>query len=122
MSNAITITESNFEEQVLRSDVPVIVDYWAPWCGPCRMLGPVIDQIAGERDGSIKVGKVNVDEEPVLADRAGVRSIPYVVLYRDGEPVAEAIGAQPKAALEQTLGLGEPVAATASATATADSE
>jgi thioredoxin 1 len=113
MSNAITITESNFEEQVLGSDVPVIVDYWAPWCGPCRMLGPVIDQIAGERAGSIKVAKVNVDEEPVLADRAGVRSIPYVVLYRDGEPVAEAIGAQPKVALEQTLGLGEPVAATA---------
>jgi thioredoxin 1 len=111
MTDVITLTEANFDEQVVRSDVPVIVDYWAPWCGPCRMLGPVVEQIAQERAGAVKVGKVNVDEEPSLADRAGVRSIPYVVLYRGGEPVAQAVGAQPKARLEQSLGLDSSVAA-----------
>jgi thioredoxin 1 len=110
MTNVITLTEANFDAEVLASEVPVIVDYWASWCGPCRLLSPVIEQIAGERAGSIKVGKVNVDEEPALAERAGVRGIPYVVLYRDGEPAAQAIGAQPKPALELALGLEAPVA------------
>ena len=105
MSNAITLTEENFEEQVLRSATPVLVDYWAPWCGPCRLLGPVIDQIAAERDGSLKVGKVNVDDQPGLAQQAGVQGIPFVALYRDGHPAAHAVGAQPKPALEQALGL-----------------
>jgi thioredoxin 1 len=113
MSNVITLTQANFDHEVLASDVPVVVDYWAPWCGPCRMLGPVIEQIAEDRAGSIKVGKVNVDDEPALAERAGVRGIPYVVLYRDGEPAAQAIGAQPQAALEQALGLEAAPAAAA---------
>ena len=99
----VELTKENFEE-VVTSNPTVIVDYWAPWCGPCRMLGPVIEQLADERPGTVKVGKVNVDEQPSLADRAGVRGIPYVVLYRDGEPAAQAIGAQPKAKLEQALG------------------
>lgn len=107
MTNVITLTQSNFDEQVLASETPVIVDYWAPWCGPCRLLGPVIDQLANERAGTIKVGKLNVDEEPALADSAGVRGIPFVVLYRDGQRVSEAMGAQPKQMLERTLGLGE---------------
>jgi thioredoxin 1 len=111
MTNVITLTEANFETEVVASDVPVIVDYWAPWCGPCRLLGPVIEQIADERSASIKVGKVNVDEQPALAARAGVQGIPFVVVYRNGEPVAEAIGAQPKGALERALGLDAPVAA-----------
>jgi len=110
MSNVITLTKDNFEQEVITSDVPVVVDYWAAWCGPCRMLGPVIEQIASERAGTVKVGKVNVDEEPGLAERAGVRGIPYVVLYRDGEVAAQAVGAQPKAALEHALGLGAPAA------------
>jgi thioredoxin 1 len=113
VTDVITLTQANFDEHVFASDVPVIVDYWAPWCGPCRLLGPVIEQIAEERAGSIMVGKVNVDEEPALADRAGVRGIPFVVLYRDGQPVAESVGALPKHALEQALGLDATVAAAA---------
>jgi thioredoxin len=107
----ITLTATNFDEEVLASEVPVIVDYWAPWCGPCRVLGPVIEQIADERAATLKAAKVNVDEEPGLADRAGVRGIPFVVLYRDGQPAAQAVGAQPKAALERALGLDAPVVA-----------
>src|SRR6201999_1458499 len=105
MSNVITLTHDNFDREVLASDVPVVVDYWAPWCGPCRMLGPVIEQLAAERPGTVKVGKVNVDDEPALAERAGVRGIPYVVLYRDGKVAAQAVGAQTKPALERALGL-----------------
>jgi thioredoxin 1 len=105
MSQAINITAETFDEEVLKSTTPVLVDYWAQWCGPCRALSPVIDQIASEREGALKVAKVNIDEQPELAQAAGVRSIPYVVLYKDGQPAAQAIGAQPKAALEQSLGL-----------------
>ena len=105
MSQPVTLTAANFDAEVLRSETPVLVDYWAEWCGPCRQLAPVIEQIAGEREGVLKVAKVNVDDEPELARRAGVLGIPFVVLYRDGAAAAEAIGAQPKAALERTLGL-----------------
>ena len=111
MTDVITVTEATFDDQVLGSEVPVIVDYWAPWCGPCRLLGPVIEQIAAERGPTIKVAKVNVDEEPALADRAGVRGIPFVVLYRDGRPSAQAVGAQPKDSLERALGLDRLAAA-----------
>jgi thioredoxin 1 len=105
MSHVITLTDANFDQEVTNSEVPVLVDYWAPWCGPCRVLGPVVDQIATERAGALKVAKVNVDEEPRLADLAGVQGIPFVVLYRDGKTVAYAVGAQPKHALERALGL-----------------
>ena len=105
MSSEIVITEANFEEEVLDSTVPVLVDYWAPWCGPCRQLAPVIEQIAAEQAGSLKVGKVNVDDEPHLAHHAGVQGIPFLVLYRNGRPMARAVGMQTKPALEQTLGL-----------------
>ncbi len=105
MSEPITLTQGNFKAEVLDSDVPVLVDYWAAWCGPCRVLGPVVDEIARERAGSLKVGKVDVDAEPELAARAGAMSIPYVVLYNDGEPVARSVGAVPKHRLEAELEL-----------------
>lgn len=105
MSDVITLSQGNFKSEVLDSELPVLVDYWAPWCGPCRILGPIVEQLAGERTGSLKVGKVNIDAEPELAARAGVQGIPYLVLYRDGEPVGQSIGARPKAELERALGL-----------------
>lgn len=111
MSGVITLTSANFDEQVRRSTLPVLVDYWAEWCGPCRVLGPVVDQIATERAGALKAGKVNVDDEPELAARAGVLGIPFVVLYRDGRAVASAVGALPKPILEHPLGLDEPTPA-----------
>jgi thioredoxin len=90
---------------VLDSHGPVLVDYWAACYGPSRVLGPVVEEIAREQAGSLKVGKVDVDAEPELAARAGALSIPYVVLYRDGEPVARAVGAMPRKSLEGALGL-----------------
>ncbi len=105
MSQPVTLTAANFDAEVLQSETPVLVDYWAEWCGPCRQLAPVIDQIAREHQGALKVAKVNVDDEPQLAQRAGVQGIPFVILYRGGTPAAQATGAQPKAALERTLGL-----------------
>ena len=111
MTNAITLTQANFEDEVLRSEVPVLVDYWASWCAPCRLVAPVIEQIAAEREGHLKVGKVDVDDQAELADRAGALSIPLVVLYRGGEPTARAVGAMPKPALERALELDAAPAA-----------
>ena len=101
------VTTSTFETEVLGSDKPVIVDFWAEWCGPCRAVAPVLDAIAKERDGTLKVVKVNIDEEPDLARRYGVLSIPTIILFKDGEPAAAAVGAQPKTMLEKSLGLSD---------------
>ena len=101
----ITLTAENFEQEVLNSDLPVLVDFWATWCGPCRMLGPVIAQIAQEQAGQLKVGKVNVDEQPALAAEYRIASIPTVMLFREGRPAATAIGARPKSQLLAELGL-----------------
>ena len=95
----ITLTESNFESEVLKSDKPVLVDFWASWCGPCKMLAPTIEQIAHEND-SIKVGKVNVDDEPDLAQKYGIVSIPTVILFKNGEAVKTSTGFVPKETLE----------------------
>ena len=95
-------TTSSFEKEVLSSDLPVLVDFWASWCGPCRMLAPVIDGLAAEADG-YRVGKVNVDEEPELAERYGVMSIPTVIAFKNGQPAKKSIGVQSKAALLQLL-------------------
>jgi thioredoxin 1 len=101
------VTESTFEEEVLNSDKPVIVDFWAEWCGPCHAVAPVLDKIVEERGDELKLVKVNIDEEQDLASRYGIASIPTMILFRDGEPAAAAIGAQPKTALEKSLGLSE---------------
>src|SRR5919201_4630325 len=102
MANAVT--EQTFENEVLGADRPVLVDFWAEWCGPCHAIAPVLDQIAAER-GDLKVVKLNIDEEPALAQRYGVMSIPTLILFKDGEPAAAAVGAMPKSMLEQKLGL-----------------
>jgi thioredoxin len=100
-----TVTGATFDEQVLRSDKAVIVDFWAEWCGPCHAVAPVLDKIVEEHDDVVLV-KVNIDEEQELASRYGVMSIPTMILFRDGEPSAAVIGAQPKGAIERALGLG----------------
>ena len=92
---ALHITRSNFESEVLCSNKPVLVDFWAPWCGPCRMVSPIVDEIANERL-DIKVGKVNIDEEPELAASFGVMSIPTLVVFKDGAIANHSIGAKPK--------------------------
>jgi thioredoxin 1 len=101
------VTEATFDEEVLQSEKPVIVDFWAEWCGPCHAVAPVLDRIVEERDGEVKLVKVNIDEEQGLAQRYGIASIPTMVLFKDGEPAAAAIGAQPKGMLERSLGLVE---------------
>ena len=99
------VTEQSFEVEVLQSEKPVIVDFWAEWCGPCHAVAPVLDRIVDERDGDLKLVKVNIDEQPALSQRYGVQSIPTMILFKEGEPAAAAIGAQPKSALERALGL-----------------
>jgi thioredoxin 1 len=99
------VTEASWEQEVLRSDTPVLVDFWAEWCGPCHAVAPVLDRIVEERQGELKLVKVNIDQEQGLAMRYGIQSIPAMVLFKDGEPAAAAIGAQPKGALERSLGL-----------------
>ena len=104
---AMTVTELTFEQEVTKSETPVIVDFWAEWCGPCHAVAPVLDKIIEERNGDVKLVKVNIDEERALAERYGIASIPTMILFRDGEPAAAALGAQPKGSLERSLGLAE---------------
>ena len=99
---AKAFTTANFEEEVLKSDVPVLVDFWASWCAPCRMLGPVIDEISEEANG-FKVGKINVDDEPTLAAKFNVMSIPTVMVFKNGQVVSTSVGVQPKEALLNLL-------------------
>ena len=101
MSTAVT--EQSFEPEVLKSDKPVIVDFWAEWCGPCHAVSPVLERIADEHQ--LKIVKVNIDEQQDLAMRYGVQSIPLMVLFEDGEPQASVVGAMPKGAIERQLGL-----------------
>jgi thioredoxin 1 len=104
-TTATAVTEQTWDQEVLQSEQPVIVDFWAEWCGPCHAVAPVLDRIAEERGDELKLVKVNIDEEQGLAQRYGIASIPTIVLFKGGEPAAAAIGAQPKSSLERSLGL-----------------
>ena len=99
------VTNENFEQVVLKSDKPILVDFWATWCGPCRMLAPTVAAIAEEKAAVLKVGKVDVDQEPELARQFGIMSIPTLILFKDGKPVKQTMGFQPKEAIEAWLGL-----------------
>jgi thioredoxin 1 len=100
---AAQVTDSTFKQEVLESTVPVLVDFWAPWCGPCRMVAPVVDEIAEQYDGQVKVVKVNTDENPSVASQYGIRSIPTLMIFKDGQRVDMVVGAVPKTTLANTL-------------------
>ncbi|MEX1011940.1 MAG: thioredoxin [Balneolaceae bacterium] len=103
MSKPIELTDSNFAEEVENNDSPVLVDFWAEWCGPCRMVGPVVDELAGEYEGKAKIGKVNVDNNPQISVKYGIRSIPALLIFKDGEVVDQIIGAVPKNQIKKQL-------------------
>ena len=109
---ATDVTETTFENEVIEGskETPVLVDFWAEWCGPCHAVSPVLQKIADEREGALKLVKVNIDENQELAGRYGIMSIPTMILFKDGEPSAAAIGARPKGDLERQLGLAEAAA------------
>ena len=103
-------TEATFDQEVLESETPVLVDFWAEWCGPCHAVSPILERIVDERNGELRLVKVNIDEEQELARRYGIQSIPAMVIFKEGEPAAAAVGAMPKGALERALGLVDEAA------------
>ena len=103
MANVIEFNTDNFETEVVQSDVPVLVDFWAPWCGPCKMIGPIIEELAGEFDGKVKIGKVNVDNNQQLAANFGIKGIPTVMLFKGGETITSFVGVRPKEDLTAAL-------------------
>lgn len=103
MANVTEYTDTNFQTEVLESSEPVLVDFWAPWCGPCRMLAPVVEELASENAGAVKVGKLNIDDSPQAAQNYGVSSIPTIMLFKNGEVVERFVGVQPKNRLQEAL-------------------
>ncbi len=102
-TSTITVNDENFDDEVLRSDIPVLVDFWAEWCGPCKVVGPTIEALAADYAGKVKVAKLNVDDNPQAAGRFGVRSIPTLIVFKDGEAQQAAIGVKPKGQLAELI-------------------
>lgn len=103
MAKPVTITDSSFENQALQSDTPVVVDFWAPWCPPCRAVAPILEELAGEYEGRLTVAKVNIDDEPLWAGRLGVMAIPTMIVFKDGKEVNRIQGALPKRMLKEAF-------------------
>ena len=101
MSNAVAVTDASFETEVLQGDLPVVVDFWAEWCGPCKAVAPLVDELAAEYDGKIKVTKLNVDENPSTSAKFGVRSIPTIMFFKGGQLIDQVMGAHPKGELKK---------------------
>ena len=99
MSDLLQVTDANFEEEVLKSELPVLIDFWAPWCGPCRMIGPIVEELAGDYAGKVKVAKMNVDENQNTPTKYSIRGIPTVILFKNGELAEQVVGAVPKTQL-----------------------
>lgn len=102
-ANVLEITDSNFQSEVASASEPVLVDFWAPWCMPCRQIAPMIDQLAAENAGSVRVGKVNVDENPQIASTYGIQNIPTLIIFKNGQPVSRFVGGKPKSQLQAAL-------------------
>jgi thioredoxin 1 len=103
MAEMVHLTDANFEDEVVKSPVPTLTDFWAAWCGPCKMVAPILDQLAGEYSDKLKITKLDVDQNPTLATRFGVMSIPTLILFKDGEPVGRLIGFRPKQQLAEWI-------------------
>ncbi|HDM09594.1 MAG: thioredoxin [Deltaproteobacteria bacterium] len=103
MGDLLKVTDDNFEQEIINSDIPALVDFWAEWCGPCKMVSPIVEELAKEYDGKVKVGEMNVDENRQTPVKYGIRAIPTLILFKNGNVAQTIVGAQPKSAIEEEL-------------------